>query len=133
MHLNTDFAGDTDDAAALAMLLGWSGTELLSITKTADPDGSRAGYVHYLLGVAGRDDVPVATGAGASLTTGGPMGKLPDHDAHWGNTVMTPTPATEGAALELLATSIDSGTTVIAIGPTPTLPGEAGRRGRAGR
>src|SRR5437899_1214293 len=81
VHLDTDFAGDTDDAAALAMLLGWQGAEVLGITTVADPDGFRAGYVHHLLALAGRDDVPVAAGAGASLTTGGPMGTLPDHHA----------------------------------------------------
>lgn len=121
VHLDTDFAGDTDDAAALAMILGWSDVELLGITTTADPDGSRAGYVRCLLGLADGGDVPFAAGARASLTTGGPMGELRDHDAYWGDTVMTPAPAPEAAALELLATSIDRGATVVAIGPYTNL------------
>jgi inosine-uridine nucleoside N-ribohydrolase len=43
VHLDTDFAGDTDDAAALAMLPGWPGIELAAVTTVADPDGRRAG------------------------------------------------------------------------------------------
>src|SRR5680860_102552 len=82
VHLDTDFAGDTDDAAALVMLLGRPDAELVGITTTADPDGVRAGYVRYVLGLAGRDDIPVATGAGASLG-GTAMGDLPSHGAYW--------------------------------------------------
>ncbi len=29
IHLDTDLGGDTDDACALAMLLGWPGVELV--------------------------------------------------------------------------------------------------------
>lgn len=43
VHVDTDFAGDTDDACAVAMLLGWPGVEVTGITTTADPDGRRAG------------------------------------------------------------------------------------------
>ena len=53
LHLDTDFAGDTDDACALAMVLGWPDTELVGITTTADPGGLRAGYLAYFLGLAG--------------------------------------------------------------------------------
>jgi hypothetical protein len=41
IHLDTDLGGDTDDACALAMLLGWPGVELVGITTTADPGGMR--------------------------------------------------------------------------------------------
>jgi hypothetical protein len=78
LHLDTDFAGDTDDAAALAMLLGWPGAEVVGVTTTADPGGWRAGYVHRLLELAGREDIPVASGASTSLD-GRAMGDLPDH------------------------------------------------------
>jgi inosine-uridine nucleoside N-ribohydrolase len=54
LHLDTDFAGDTDDSAALAMLLGWPGAEVVGVTTAADPGGWRAGYVHRLLELAGR-------------------------------------------------------------------------------
>jgi hypothetical protein len=37
IHLDTDLGGDTDDACALAMLLGWPGVELVGIATTADP------------------------------------------------------------------------------------------------
>lgn len=83
LHIDTDFAGDPDDACALAMVLGWSGAEITGITTTADPDGRRAGYVSCFLRLAGRDDIPVAAGAGASLTTQEPMGDIPDHDRYW--------------------------------------------------
>lgn len=45
LHIDTDFAGDPDDACAVAMALGWPGAELTGITTTADPDGRRAGYL----------------------------------------------------------------------------------------
>src|SRR5258706_16036333 len=116
LHLDTDFAGDTDDAAALAMLLGWPDTEIVGITTTADPDGSRAGYVQYLLDLAGRDDIPVGAGAGVSLA-GAPMGELPDHTAYWGDAVVAPKPSREGAAVELIANGLERGATIVAIGP----------------
>lgn len=120
VHLDTDFAGDTDDAAALAMLLGWPDVEVCGITTTADPDGSRAGYVEHMLGLAGRDDIPVAAGAGAALN-GAPMGGLPDHVAFWGSAVVVPRPSRAGAAVELMATSVERGATVVAIGPYTNL------------
>lgn len=122
IHLDTDFAGGTDDAAALAMLLGWRDAELVGITTTADPDGSRAGYVHYVLALAGRDHVPVAAGAATSLTTGELMGKLPHHETYWGQAAVMPTPSPQGACLELLAASIDRGAKMVAMAPTPTSP-----------
>lgn len=48
IHLDTDFAGDPDDACALAMVLGWPGADVLGVTTTADPDGSRAAYLAEL-------------------------------------------------------------------------------------
>jgi inosine-uridine nucleoside N-ribohydrolase len=32
LHVDTDFAGDPDDACALAMVLGWPGVELVGVT-----------------------------------------------------------------------------------------------------
>jgi purine nucleosidase len=120
VHLDTDFAGDTDDAAALAMLLGWPDADVVGITTTADPDGSRAGYVQYLLGLAGRDDIPVAAGAGASLG-GAPMGGLPDHEAFWGDAAVVARPSPAGAAVDLIAAGVERGATVVAIGPYTNL------------
>jgi hypothetical protein len=42
----------------------------------ADPDGWRAGYLQHFLRVAGRD-LPIAAGAGTSLTTGQNHGRSP--------------------------------------------------------
>ena len=121
IHVDTDVAGDTDDAAALAMVLGWPGAELVGVTTVADPDGRRAGYASHLLHLAGRGDVPVVAGAGTSATTGREMGGLPDHAASWGDAVVPARPAPPGAATELLAASIDLGATVAAIGPCTNL------------
>jgi len=70
IHLDTDLGSDTDDACALAMLLGWPGAELVGITTTIDPGGIRAGFVTRVLELAGHTDIPVAAGAEVSLTTG---------------------------------------------------------------
>lgn len=130
LHLDTDFAGDTDDACALAMVLGWPGVELVGITTTADPGGQRAGYVAYCLGLAGRHDIPVAAGADVSMTTRQPMGVLPDHERYW-PTAVPRRPSSPGAAIELLDRSIQGGTTIVAIGPYTNLALlEAERPGR---
>jgi purine nucleosidase len=121
LHLDTDFAGDTDDAAALAMLLGWPSVELAAVTTVADPDGQRAGYVQSLLRLAGRNDVPVAAGAGRSLTTDREMGTLPDHATYWADLEMTPAPGRSGDAIDLLAHSVELGATLLAIGPYTNL------------
>jgi inosine-uridine nucleoside N-ribohydrolase len=120
VHLDTDFAGDTDDAAALAMLLGWPDVELTGVTTTADPDGARAGYAAFLLGLAGRDDIPVEAGAGVS-PAGAPMGELPDHEAFWGRAAVTPKPRRDDAATALMAEGIERGATVVAVGPYTNL------------
>ena len=48
VHLDTDFGGDTDDACALAYLLGSADVELVGVTTVADADGRRAAYARYL-------------------------------------------------------------------------------------
>jgi hypothetical protein len=50
VHLDTDLGGDTDDACALAFLLGRPEAELAGVTTVAD----RAGYARHCLGLAGR-------------------------------------------------------------------------------
>lgn len=120
LHLDTDFAGDTDDAAALAMLFGWPGAEVVGVTTTADPGGWRAGYVHRLLELAGREDIPVASGASTSLD-GRAMGDLPVHGSYWGDDPVTPRPSPRGAAVDLLISSADSSAVLVAIGPYTNL------------
>jgi len=114
--LTPTLPGDTDDACAVAMTFGWPEVEVVGITTTADPDGQRAGYLCRFLELAGRLDVPVAAGAGRSLTTGRPMGGLPDHERYWA-TAVAARPSPPGEAIDLLAHSIDVGAVIVAIGP----------------
>jgi purine nucleosidase len=119
IHLDTDLGGDTDDACALAMLLGWPEVEITGITTVADPGGRRAAYVAHLLRLAGRDDIPLAAGAEVSATTLGRADPV-DDERHWPASV-TPRPSPPGAALDLLERSLDTGATVVAIGPYTNL------------
>ena len=115
------------------MLLGWPGVELVGITTGVDPGGRRAGYVTHSLQLAGRDDIPVAAGAEASLTTLRCPGSIPDDRRYWPTTV-PPHPSPPGAALDLLERSIQQGATVVAIGPWTNLALlEVARPGRLGR
>lgn len=130
LHIDTDFAGDPDDASALALVLGWPGVDITGITTVADPDGRRAGYVRHFLDLAGRDDLPVASGAGVSGTSSRPMGEPPEHDRYW-TTSVAPYPSPPDAALALLDRSIDQGATIAAIGPYTNLAElESARPGR---
>jgi purine nucleosidase len=120
IHLDTDFGGDTDDACALAMLLGWPGVELTGITTVADRSGQRAAYVKYVLRLAGREDVPVAAGAALSLTTLATADPVFGDERHWPAGI-APSPSPPGAALELLSRSLDAEATIVAIGPYTNL------------
>ncbi|MGH3337977.1 MAG: nucleoside hydrolase, partial [Propionibacteriaceae bacterium] len=119
IHLDTDLGGDTDDACALAMLLGWAGVEITGITTVADPGGRRAAYVAHLLHLARRDDIPLAAGAEVSSTTLGRADPVFD-ERHWPPSI-TPRPSPPGAALDLLERSLDAGATLVAIGPYTNL------------
>ena len=120
LHLDTDLAGDPDDVAALAYLLGREDVELTGVTTVDDPGGRRAGYVAEVLRLAGRQDVPVAAGAAGSLSTGRPSGTVDAGPRYW----PAPVPARPGpldAALDLLAASVASGAVLAGIGPATTL------------
>lgn len=115
VHVDTDFGGDPDDACALAMLLGWPDVDLVGITTNLDIEGRRAGCVAHCLDLAGRDDVAVAAGAEASLST------LTRHASAWADArywpdPVPPRPSPPGRALELLADSAASGATIVALG-----------------
>jgi purine nucleosidase len=115
IHLDTDLGGDTDDLCALAMLLKWPNVEITGITTVAEENGRRAGYVKDVLKIAGREDLPVRAGADVSggyyLSHPG----YPDEKENWPESV-PPSPNPVGEALELLKTSIDQGSLVVAIG-----------------
>jgi len=117
IHLDTDLGGDPDDACALAMLLGWPGVEVVGITTTIDPGGRRAGYVAHCLDLAGRADIPVAAGAGVSLTT---LDVAAPNEGYWPRT-LAPRPSPAGAALDLLSHNIEEGATIVGIGPYTNL------------
>jgi purine nucleosidase len=120
VHLDTDLGSDTDDACALAMLLGWPDVEIVGITTTIDPGGRRAGYVAECLRLAGHEGIPVAAGAEVSLTTLQCPGEIPDDARFWPRPV-SPRPARAGTALDLLDANIGLGATVVAVGPYTNL------------
>jgi purine nucleosidase len=102
------------------MVLNWPGAEICGVTTVAEHGGKRAGYVRYALGLAGRDDIPVAAGADADLGCFNPWPALPDESRYW----PVPVPALPGSiddALTLLERSIDRGATIVAIGPYTNL------------
>jgi inosine-uridine nucleoside N-ribohydrolase len=117
IHLDTDIGGDMDDLCALAMILKWSDLEITGVTTVSEAQGRRAGYVHYVLNLMGRTDIPVAAGADVS---GGyyqhyEIGYPPDEE-NWLEPV-TPRPGSPDDALTLLKHSIEQGAVLVGIGP----------------
>jgi inosine-uridine nucleoside N-ribohydrolase len=133
IHLDTDIGSDTDDACALAMLLGWPGVDLVGITTVMDPGGRRAGFVERCLELAGRTGIPVASSEEVSMTTREIPGTIPDDTRYWGEPV-EPRPSRPGDAVSLLRSSVEAGATIVAIGPYTNLAQlEAIRTGSLGR
>ncbi len=120
IHLDTDLAGDPDDVAALAYLLGRDDVELTGVTTVDDPGGLRAGYVDEVLRLAGRQDVAVAAGAAGSLSTGQPSGTIHSGPRYWPAAVPA-RPGPVDAALDLLVESVAAGAVLVGIGPATTL------------
>lgn len=121
IHLDTDLGGDMDDLCALAMLLRWEDVEITGITTVAEANGRRAGYVHHVLELEGRGNIPVA--AGADVSQGFyryPKLDFPDEERYWSNPIH-PSPNPVANAIELLKQSIEQGSTLIAIGPFTNL------------
>jgi purine nucleosidase len=119
IHVDTDFGGDPDDAAALVMLLGWPEVDLVGITTNLDDGGRRAGCAAYYLRVAGREGLPVAAGASRTLTGRSYACSWGD-DRYWPDPV-EPWRSPAGAALDLLASSVEDGATILAIGALTNL------------
>ncbi len=120
IHLDTDLGGDIDDLCALAMVLRWPGVEITGITTTAELEGKRAGYVRHVLGLVGREDVPVAAGADVSLGRLRYEQNLLDEGRYWGAPI-APAPGPLERALALLEAAVEQGATLIAIGPFTNL------------
>ncbi len=77
--------------------------------------------------------IPVAAGAGWSLTDGGDMGEIPDHDTFWGGPDVEPGFVDPTAAVGVLDRSVAAGATICTIGPLTNLALlEAARPGRLG-
>jgi inosine-uridine nucleoside N-ribohydrolase len=115
LHVDTDLGGDIDDLCALAMVLNWPEAELLAVTTVAEHQGKRAGYVRYVLQLAGRADIAVAAGADASLACYRSWQGLPDEAVYWPESIPpAPTPLDE--CLDLLQRSIEQGAGIVAIG-----------------
>jgi inosine-uridine nucleoside N-ribohydrolase len=137
IHIDTDIGGDIDDLCALAMALRWPEAELTGVTTVAEhvdakhPGGKRAGMVRYVLGLAGREDVPVAPGAEATLPCYRMFQGLPDGAVYWPeNTWNFDVLSSEAgpnikipgySALDLLERSIARGAVIAAIGPFTNL------------
>ena len=116
VHLDTDIGGDPDDGCALAMLLG-SDLVLAGVTTTVDPHGQRAGYAAHLLRLAGRAGVPVAAGAGVTVTAGDIVEPLPQL---WPPGIEA-RPGSLRAAHDLLIANLERAATIVAVGPLTTL------------
>ena len=66
--LDTDIGTDVDDALALAMLLGSPGADLVGVTCVYGDTVTRARLAARLARLAGRPDLPVFAGTGATRT-----------------------------------------------------------------
>lgn len=120
IHLDTDLGGDPDDLIALVALLGWPDVHLTGITTTQDHDGQRAGYVRHILRMLGREDIPVASGARASMTTNRVADPFPPGSDYWPESV-SPMRSGPTDAMDLLERSIRGGATIVCIGPVTNI------------
>ena len=120
VHFDTDLGGDIDDLCALAMLLNWPEVDLVGITTVSDNQGKRAGYTRYALRLAGRENIPLAAGADASLDCYRVYPGLPDEAIYWPEPI-APAPLELDNALSLLERSIEQGAIITAVGPYTNL------------
>jgi purine nucleosidase len=122
IHLDTDLGGDIDDICALAMLLRWpGGVHLTGVTTVAEANGRRAGYVRYVLGLEGKNNIPVA--AGAEVSQGFyryPELGYPQDERYWPESIAL-SPNNLNDAIDLLKQSIEQGATIVGIGPYTNL------------
>ena len=102
------------------MLLRWPDAELVALTTVMDEGGRRAGSARYALALDGRDDVPVAAGADVASGRFRELPTYPDERAYWPQPI-APAPGPLEAALDLLQSSVESGATIVGIGPFTNL------------
>ncbi len=130
LHLDTDVGTNPDDVAALAMLLGAPGVDLVGVTTSADGDGTRAAVARHVLVLAGRGDVPVTPGTPRTST--GVAVPPPRHlppavqpCAPGGADSTGDADSTHGdddtAAATALAAAVRAGATLLATGPLTNL------------
>ncbi len=117
LHLDTDIGGDMDDLCALALLLSWPEVTLTGITTAAEAEGRRAGYVRYVLSMAGRTDIPFAAGADASAEIGYRLIPTYQPDEYLWPEPVKPQPGPVEDALELMKASVDASATLVGTGP----------------
>jgi purine nucleosidase len=115
LHLDTDIGGDMDDVCALAMLLKWPDVNITGITTVTDDGGRRAGYVRYMLKLAGRTDIPLAAGADVSDGYYAYKPGYPSDADYWPEPI-EPAPGSLDDSLSLLKHSIEQGATLVGIG-----------------
>jgi purine nucleosidase len=119
IHLDTDIGGDIDDLCALAFLLRTPDVEITGITTTAEKGGKRAGYANYAVSLEKRI-IPIKAGADVSGAHYRYQMDLPRESRYWPQPIQAlQTPVHE--AIDLLKHSIDSGATIIGIGPFTNL------------
>jgi inosine-uridine nucleoside N-ribohydrolase len=115
LHVDSDFGGDTDDACALAMLLGQDDVEIAGITTSLEHEGKRAGCAQHYLDLAARPDIPVAAGVEGSSTSDEQFISTWGDPRYWPDEV-APKPSSPDLAISLLQDNIRRGATVLAIG-----------------
>src|SRR5262245_43131046 len=116
IHLDTDLCGDIDDICALAMLLRWrQEIRITGVTTVGEINGRRAGQVKYVLGLEGRNEIPVAAGADISQGFYPYELGLPPEERYWPEPI-APISTTVSVAVQLLKASSDQGAKIIAIG-----------------
>src|SRR3984893_12678769 len=113
IHLDTDIGGDMDDLCALAMLLKWPDLEITGVTTVSEEQGRRAGYVHYVLSLVGRTDIPSAAGADVSGGYYRYELEYPPDEENWPEPI-PPRPGSTAKAVALLKGSIEQGAVVVA-------------------
>jgi purine nucleosidase len=119
IHLDTDIGGDADDLCALALLLGEPEVELVGVTTCTAGDGTRAAFVRHVLRLAGRPEIPVASGAFGFLS-GVPHKPETQDERYWPG-VARSDDSPPGAAVDLIIGNAASGATLVGIGPYTNL------------